>query len=160
MATLTAQILVGTGHPNHDGINPTHYIFLSENSRPSLILVEENIFNEKNSTSKIIWIPTVENTFGDALLMINFHVLKSDKLASFLEKQEIDLNEDFGNLYEIYKKLSQEKNITLKELDDLNIKIFKEYEDAKLVVSILKESTLYRQIDTIKKSGINCVVLK
>ena len=160
MATLTAQILIGTGHPYHDGINPTHYLFLSENSRPALILVEENIFNEKSSTNKIIWIPTIENMFGDALLMINFHVLKSEKLASFLEKQGIDLNKDFGNLYDIYEKLSKENNITMKDLNDLNIEIFKEYGDAKLVVSILEESTIYRQIDSIKKPGLNCVILK
>jgi hypothetical protein len=33
MATLTAQILVGGSHPNQGGINPSHYLFLSESSR-------------------------------------------------------------------------------------------------------------------------------
>lgn len=33
MATFTAQILVGSPHPNHGGINPTYSLFLSENSR-------------------------------------------------------------------------------------------------------------------------------
>ena len=35
MATLTPQILVGIPHPNHGGINPSHFLFLSENNRPA-----------------------------------------------------------------------------------------------------------------------------
>lgn len=160
MATLTAQILIGTEHPFHDGINPTHFLFLSENDRPALILVEENIYFENKSSQKIIWIPTVENMFEDALLMINFHVLKAKKLTDLLDDNELDLNKSHDTLYDFYKKLFQKKKITQDELNALNIKIFKEYNNAKLVISVLKESSLYRQINTIKKSGINCVILK
>jgi len=74
MATMTAQILVGRPHTNHDGINPTHYLFLSENSRPAWVLVSQNIFpKEQRDHSRITWIPTVENMLEDALLMIALH---------------------------------------------------------------------------------------
>jgi hypothetical protein len=75
MAALTAQILAGSPHPRHDGINPAHYLFFSENDRPAWVLVNQNIFPEKQSGhSKITWIPTIENMFEDALLMIAIHV--------------------------------------------------------------------------------------
>ena len=48
MATMTAQILVGNPHPYHGGINPTHKIYLSESSRPALILIREDI-HEQNT---------------------------------------------------------------------------------------------------------------
>ena len=33
MATLTAQILIGSEHPYHGGMGPSHQLFLSENDR-------------------------------------------------------------------------------------------------------------------------------
>ena len=47
MSTITAQILVGSPHPNKDGIIPSNYLFLSENSAPGWVLVRENIDNEE-----------------------------------------------------------------------------------------------------------------
>ena len=38
MATLIAQILIGSSHPYDGGINPTHCLFLSENSKPAWVL--------------------------------------------------------------------------------------------------------------------------
>jgi len=49
MGTLTAQFLVGKTHPNHGGINPTHYLFLSENSRPVFTLLKENIYADRRT---------------------------------------------------------------------------------------------------------------
>jgi len=79
MSAITAQILVGQAHPNLGGINPTHYLFLSENSRPVWILVPQNLWELESSINekKVTWIPTVENLLEDALLMIGIHVLKN-----------------------------------------------------------------------------------
>ena len=56
MGTLTANILIGRPHQNKDGIIPSHYMFLSENSAPSWILVKENVDNEdKNKYLNIVW---------------------------------------------------------------------------------------------------------
>ena len=55
MGTVTAQILIGSPHPNDGGIIPSHYLFLSENDRPSWTLVRANIFQvSKNKFSKIV----------------------------------------------------------------------------------------------------------
>ncbi len=77
MATFTAQILVGSPHPNHGGINPTHSLFLSENSRPAWILVDPYPDSGPRN-SRIVWIPTLENMLEDALLMIAVYVCKDD----------------------------------------------------------------------------------
>ena len=74
MATTTATIFVGYAHPNHGGINPTHYIQLSENSRPALIL---HSIDDKEETK--VMIPTLENMIDDVYLMIAVCVLKSLK---------------------------------------------------------------------------------
>ena len=70
MATLTAQILIGNGHPNNDGINPSYYIFLSENDKPALILGSQNVFNNKGG-EKIIWLPTIDNMLPETKQNLN-----------------------------------------------------------------------------------------
>jgi hypothetical protein len=61
MGTMTAQILVGSGHPYHDGISPSHYLFLFENNQPAWVLVKENIFpGNTREIDKITWAPTLK----------------------------------------------------------------------------------------------------
>ena len=72
MGTITAQILIGTGHPYHGGIIPTHALWLSENSRPAwrchpfeyLAHAEEHWEDRQ-----CVWIPTTENMLEDGLLL-------------------------------------------------------------------------------------------
>lgn len=98
--TFTAQILIGNGHPYHDGIEPSHRLYLSENSRPSWILVPEPLGASPGGT-KVTWIPTLENTLEDALLMIGIHVVKDPDLVEmasrYISSQEnnwVVVNED------------------------------------------------------------------
>jgi len=109
MATLTAQILIGKPHPNHDGINPTHYLFLSENDRAAWVLVDQNIFQEEQTSfPKITWIPTVENMLEDALLMIAIHVCKNREIIEhakgFCAKIQTDRIEMYSDLEESQRK--------------------------------------------------------
>ncbi|HBI56351.1 MAG TPA: hypothetical protein DG577_07015 [Firmicutes bacterium] len=92
MGTITAQILVGSGHPYHDGIAPSHRLYLSENSRPSWILVPEN-WGGGSGGNKVTWIPTLENSLEDALLMIGIHVVKDPELVE-LASQYISSKEN------------------------------------------------------------------
>lgn len=115
MATLKAQILVGQSHQNHGGINPTHHLYLSENSKQAWILVPESISGDNKELdyfSRIIWIPTIKNTLEDALLIIGLYVLKDDNLIDMAEryfmdfnKNKIDVNEEISkvHLQEMYK---------------------------------------------------------
>ena len=112
MATITSTIFIGTSHPNHSGINPSHLILLSENSRPSFIL-----YNLSEKQKEIILIPTIENTMNDLFLMISTYILKS--LPPF-DSKKIDkkkslydiINEsERENLYSQTKKLLKKNRI-------------------------------------------------
>lgn len=83
MESITAQILVGLSQPDQKGINPTHYLFLSENGHPAWILVRQNIYEAQHgNTSRIIWIPTIKNMLEDALLMVGIHVCGHKELLT------------------------------------------------------------------------------
>jgi len=92
LATFTAQILIGTEHPYHGGINPTHFLFLSENDRPAWILTNENITGENPDVEKIVWNPTTENMFEDALFMINLYIEKDKTLIAYLKENHKKIN--------------------------------------------------------------------
>ena len=115
MSSVTAQILIGNPHPDHIGI--THYLFLSENSRPAWILVPENIFG-RHRVAKITWIPTVKYMLEDAFLMIALHVLKNTELIELatsyypdILSYRVELYDDLNDaqrarLYEKCRKLN------------------------------------------------------
>ena len=120
MATLTAQILIGSPHPNKDGVIPSYFLYLSENSEPSWALVEENLHNEgKNKYPKIIWLPTVENMLEDGLFMVAVHVLKNQEILEMarnynnkIESERLELYSDLdegqrNNLYQKCRDLSK-----------------------------------------------------
>ncbi|RKZ30120.1 hypothetical protein DRQ33_08150, partial [bacterium] len=134
MATLTAQILVGRPHPNHGGINPTHYLFLSENDRPAWMLFDQNIFRkERQGYSKITWIPTVENMLEDALLMIAIHILKNREIVEmakgFSSKIESKRVELYSNFNESQRNMLYQK---CREISDF----------PKIIISVFRGSTI------------------
>ena len=138
MATLTAQILIGRSHHNHDGINPTHYLFLSENDRPAWILVDQNVFNgEPTGHSKIIWIPTIENMLEDALLMIAIHVCKNRDLITYAKGFSDRIQTDRIEMYTEFEE-SQRKQLyqRCKAITDF----------PKVIVSVFKGSTIEKQL--------------
>jgi len=140
MATMTAQILIGRGHPNHDGINPTHYLFLSENGAPAWILVNENIFSFNSNRSKITWIPTVENMLEDAILMIAVHVLKDHKISamfnSFFENDEARIK-----LYDLQQTQRNELYQQCRE----------HMEGPKLIISVFQDSSIINQLPVLNQ---------
>jgi hypothetical protein len=88
MATLTAQILIGTGHPNDDGIQHTHSLFLSEGNRPGWVLLPENMINEQSRQKKKVWIPASVDTFlEDGLLMIALFVIKDKAVIKYVKER-------------------------------------------------------------------------
>jgi hypothetical protein len=143
MATLTAMILVGRGHPNHDGINPTHYLFLSENDRPAWILLPENVFNKGTDAmkKKVTWIPTVENMLEDALLMVAIHVLKDKEITELAGNY-------FKNKRPNWVELGQDIN-----KQDLS-KLYKKCRDIdnryKIVLTVLESSTIQGQLKVLE----------
>ncbi|MEN8242468.1 MAG: hypothetical protein ABFS17_11140 [Chloroflexota bacterium] len=152
MGTFTAQILIGHPHPNHGGINPTHFLFLSENSRPAWVLVNQNIGVEGEfKLEKVTWIPTPGNFLEDAILMIAIHVLKKPeileaarKINPKIESPRVDLDED----------LNEEQRTALyracRELPNYY----------KLAISVFEESSLEENLSILEKYKMDVEVCK
>jgi len=143
MATLTAQILVGYPHANHGGINPTHYIFLSENSSPSWVLFHQNVMVENESDiEKITWIPTVENMLEDALLMTAIHVCKNCEILELAKKFCSKIESDWIELY---------PNFNESQLSELYQKCSEIIDFPKLIIAVFKGSTIENQLSLLEK---------
>jgi hypothetical protein len=138
MGTFTAQILVGSGHPNHDGIEPSHRLYLSENSRPSWILLPETLGGLGGS--KVTWIPTVENTLEDALLMIGIHVVRDPELV---EMAGLYIRSEENNWVVVYEDTDPEH---LKLLYQKCRDLANTY---KLVVTVLRGSSIEGQLKVL-----------
>ena len=133
MATTTAIIFIGHAHQNHSGINPTHLIQFTENSRPALIMSDI-----EGKEERIVIIPTLENTIDDIYLMISVYILKLVKPSKEMHNSKGD------SLYEILDE---------KERQDLykkTIAILKK-NTIKVVINILDDSNLLSLIEQIKK---------
>jgi hypothetical protein len=156
LATFTAQILIGTEHPYHGGINPTHFLFLSEDDRPAWILTNENITGENPDVEKIVWNPTTENMFEDALFMINLYIEKDKTLIAYLKENHKKINFNTSNISipEILDKKELEK------IYQLNLDLLKKNKSLKLVVSIFADSSLKDIVKSLNGSEIKCEILK
>jgi hypothetical protein len=138
MATLTAQILIGGAEISHHGINPTHFLFLSENDRPAWILVDQNVFQEDQSSfSKITWLPTVENMLEDALLMVAIHVLKDREMLRIAK--DVNIRTD-AKWVEFYSNLDENSRNRLYK----RCRTIPDF--PKLIISVLKGSTIENQL--------------
>ncbi|TVQ25838.1 MAG: hypothetical protein EA383_07165 [Spirochaetaceae bacterium] len=107
MATFTAQVLIGSSHPNHDGIIPTHALLVSENSRAALVLmpfgVHEGEVRADDATNprRIVWIPHPAHVVDDLVLQVLVHVMREPAVSSGAEEiipglttaEHVDLSE-------------------------------------------------------------------
>lgn len=149
MATFTAQILVGHDHIYHGGIVPTHYLLLSENSRPAWILQPFTEYTRGVKVQRITWIPTVKNMLEDAMLMIVLNVFKVKEIVEVAQKY-------FAK--EITGRLELYEDIEPNNLKDLYNRCRSVHTDAKVVVTALQGSTILRQLDVLKEYNIDCEV--
>jgi len=133
MATTTAIILIGRAHHNDSGINPTHLIRLTENSRPALTLQSID-----GKAEPIIIIPTIDNMVDDIYLMISVFILNELNPGKELQTKELK------SMYEIF---SEQERFGLYEETKALIDKF----EIKVVFNILDGSHLLCQIDNIKQ---------
>ena len=147
MGTITAQILVGTPHLYHGGIAPSHYLFLSENSRPAWILVNQNIFDESEvKENRIVWIPSVENMLEDALAMIAIHVIKNKQIIDFAQRMYKNIE---GPHLEVYE------NLTESQRQEIYQECRRNENWPKIVVTVMKGSSIKHQISVLKKYSLD-----
>jgi hypothetical protein len=145
MSTMTAHILIGNSHIYHEGIIPFHRIYLSENSRPALIFIDDNINwdKPKETFSKVTWIPTIENMLEDVLLMVSVFAVKDKDVLQQISKF-IKKGLEYLEMYDDFKE--NQRQI----LYSLNKKRINEYKDLKIIFSIFNGSTLRSAIKNIK----------
>lgn len=138
MGTFTAQILVGSGHPNHDGIEPSHRLYLSENSRLSWILLPETL--AAPGGSKVTWIPTVENTLEDALLMIGIHVVRDPEIvelaSQFIASKENNWVVMYEDVEQVHREMLYQRCRALENT-------------FKLVITVLRGSAIDEQLKVL-----------
>jgi hypothetical protein len=139
MGTITAQILAGRGHQNHDGIIPNHYLFLSENDRPAWIMVNQNVYQYPSGNQpRLIWIPTVENMLEDALLMLAIHGVQAPEMVAMYERFVRKKDAERIFMYEDFTEVQRA------EMYQQNRKA--DFGSCKIVLTILKMSSIERQI--------------
>ena len=133
MATTTATIFVGQAHQNDSGIIPTHLIQFTENYRPALILTKMD-----GSLDRKVIIPTIEHTIDDIFLMIAVFILKL-----------VEPSKDLHN----FQKTSLYELLNDQERMDLYSKATLAFGNTrtKVVLNILDESHLLRQLDQLRK---------
>ena len=142
MSTVTAQILVGTSHQHHDGIQPTHFLYLTENSKPAWILYPTDVFSERlKEIKRIIWIPSVENMLEDGLLLIAIHALKHEEICNLADKYFKNKTDDRAFLYEDIKE--EDRFELYEKCRGINIRY-------KVVITVLAGSTIMRQLPVLE----------
>lgn len=129
---MMAQILVGNRRPFDIGINPEYIIYYSENDKPALILSKEEIYerSEVNKFDQKVWIPTINNTLEDALLMIGIYLEEDEELieladkyfTNYKNKRIVSLHNDIEKenlkkLYEINRKKEKQYKVVISELN-------------------------------------------
>ena len=152
MATVTAQILIGKSHLYQEGINPTHQIFLYENSRPLLTLSELSNGGTPASQHVTTWIPTVETMANDILLMAAVCILGHQESRAVLLKTYPDGIQNIDTLYSVPENDREHLyRMSRKALAD---------SDMKLVVTILNGSTLINQVSKLLSCKLDLELCK
>ncbi|WP_172452585.1 hypothetical protein [Chromatium okenii] len=151
MATFTAYLLVGHGHPNDDGIIPIAELALSENSRPAWTLrPRHEAFQQPNSPipKQRIWIPShAEHILEDGLLMLALYVWRDNKLRH-LARELFDLQEHHLNL----------SALDAKRIADLRQLARAEELPGKLALFVLRDSSLLNQLEKLEAWSIQAEV--
>jgi hypothetical protein len=145
MSSNSAQIFVGMTHPNSGGIILDKTIWLSENGRPALILKE-------GEGEERVWIPTLENTIEDALLMISNCIVKAEEALRALKEINDITSEKHVEIYEAFTEEQREK------LYLANRKALGKYNDLKIVVTVLEGSLFRSQLPILEQYDIDMEV--
>jgi hypothetical protein len=149
MATLTAQIVIGDAHPFHDGINPSHALYLSENGRPAWMLLKHDPLTPEDSERVATWIPSVDDMLEDGLMMIAAHVARSEGVREALVESKastaghLSLLEVFSAEFLSAGRVAARATV---------------FDGIKLVVTVLEESTVRSQLDVLNSYQVDAVV--
>ncbi|MCO6041243.1 hypothetical protein [Thermococcus alcaliphilus] len=142
----TAFILVGNRPYLTPGLpNPGYLLVLYENNMPAWELIPLYPYLEKNLGKRsVIWIPSIENMLEDALLMVGIYVTKDPELIKMAEKV-------FGRNFKA-ERIEIGGNPEVEKLREIARRNLQRY-DIGLLIIPLKDSTIIRQLDYLKRYG-------
>lgn len=140
MATFTATILVGAGHPNDGGIIPLVALYLNEGSQPSWTM--QWVSDTHSVTSNMTWGATVDHTLEDALVMIAFAVIKAPAIQSLVVEFAPDLQAD-GTSH-CYGFTNEQRSRLYSACANLS-------EFPKMIVSVFHDSILIHQLERLPR---------
>ena len=154
MATWTAQILVGKGHPNHGGIMAGYQLFLSENHRPCWECFpigpspRGQVLKNEGHT---VWVPPgSESILECGLLMVALHCLDSVGPVTVNKELVSSAKSMSKKIMDKFVDMSILTDKQFKELYDMAKKI-KINDSTKLIVTVLAGSSITGQIKELKK---------
>ena len=127
-----------------DRFTPHFVIYLAENNRPSLTLNTTSIHQcEESDFEQVIWVPTLENTLEDALLMIVLYLHKDPQIVKVAEKYF-----RIEQKVECYDIPEEGRKILYNLLENYK---FNDY----IIISVFESSLLARQVDSLRKYNID-----
>lgn len=153
MATHTAQILIGRGHPNDGGMagslqhNPV--LLLSENSRPGWVLRPGDWFRANGDSSfraatKYVLIPSLENTLDDGIALMALILLHDLPWSEPVKAVQAQLIEE--RRLEMYTLDEDLRSLLLEEVRE------KSEAYPKFVLSVFqRDSLVFNKISALKK---------
>ena len=136
MGTATAIITAGGSHPNDGGITPVSTLSLWENSRPSWRC---DHVDERPST---VWVPhSPETILADGLLLL--------AAVSIGDRRVVQLLDDVAG------KKWEAEHVEVADViglqgDDLMAAVKDAMQQAKLVFTVLPESSILGQLDVVR----------
>lgn len=149
MGTFTAQILIGDAHRFHDGIQPTHSMYLSENDRPAWILLRHDPLDPESTERIATWIPSVDHMLEDALVMIAAHVIRAEGVFDAIGRSNIDTQGPVSLLEGAPTGALEAGRSATRATN---------FEGLKLVITVLEESTIRKQVGALKNYGVSAIV--
>ena len=140
MSTITAYMLIGQGHPNHDGIWPKHLATLSENSRPTWSLWQW----EGDRRAGVDWNPTVEHMLEDGLLLVGLRAIEHPVLVA---KADPALLTNAAGLYDLDQEILAALRSECRSL-----------EGYKIVLTVLEGSSIRDQLPILEDYAVDVEV--
>ncbi|MFH1708632.1 MAG: hypothetical protein ABIF71_12065 [Planctomycetota bacterium] len=133
MGSYTAQILSGASHLYHGGIQQSHIIFLSENSRPVWIAMPWGLKNNQMQGGTIHrLVATVDDMLEDGILFVATHIDRRDDILELGQSFHPDFGKDMFEMYDLGDNNRKKLYAMVRTLTDL----------PKLVISVFHGSSL------------------
>jgi hypothetical protein len=147
MATITAQILIGKAHPNDNGIQPTHALYLHEGSICSWSLQSVDLNRPLPANEMSQWVCDPNEMLSDALVLIGLYFSNDEKF--------------------IYRSLELIPYIKTKRFDSFSIprndreellRMLKQTPMPKMIISIFNDSSLRGNTGLLNEYEFDCEI--